>query len=65
MQKVFCIDCDEQITLNARAKLGQRIVCPHCGTDLEVIGVDPIELDWAYDMSWDEDEDEEDDEDDW
>lgn len=65
MQKIFCIDCDEQITLNARPKLGQRIVCPHCGTELEVIGLDPLELDWAYDMSWDEDEDEYDDEDDW
>jgi alpha-aminoadipate carrier protein LysW len=65
MQKIFCIDCDEQITLSARPNLGQRIVCPHCGTELEVIGVDPIELDWAYDMSWDEDEDEYDDKDDW
>jgi hypothetical protein len=28
--------------------------------DLEVISVEPLELDWAYDWSW-EDEEEEDD----
>jgi hypothetical protein len=38
---------------------GQKVICPHCDADLEVISVEPLELDWAYDWSW-EDEEEED-----
>lgn len=40
-----------------RAALAQRFTCPHCGVDLELISEDPLELDWAYDWSWDEDQD--------
>ena len=43
----------------------QRLCCPHCGVYLEVISEDPLELDWAYDWSWDEDQDLCDAEDDW
>jgi hypothetical protein len=39
------------------------LVCPHCEADLEVISVDPLEIDWFYDWSWEEDDEEE--EDDW
>jgi lysine biosynthesis protein LysW len=60
MPSTFCPDCDEKIVLN-RAVVGQTLTCPHCSADLEVIGIDPLELDWSYDWSWDEDEEEEDD----
>ena len=60
MTRVYCPDCDERITFNPRAKLGLRFNCPECDAELEVISVDPLEIDWAYDYSWDEDEDEED-----
>jgi lysine biosynthesis protein LysW len=58
MANVYCPDCDEKIVLNPRIRLGQKVVCPHCGADLEVIGTDPPELDWVYDWSYEEDEDE-------
>jgi alpha-aminoadipate carrier protein LysW len=48
MITVFCIDCDRPIKLESRPTEGELILCPSCGTDLEVIGVDPVELDWAY-----------------
>jgi alpha-aminoadipate carrier protein LysW len=63
MTKAYCPDCDGRITLNPSVKLGQKLSCPHCDAELEVIGVDPLELDWAYDWSWDEDEEDEDNED--
>jgi lysine biosynthesis protein LysW len=60
MASAYCPDCDEKIVLNPHVRLGQKLACPHCAADLEVIGVDPLELDWAYDWSHEEDEEEED-----
>lgn len=59
MPRAYCPECDEQITFNPHPRLGQKFSCPHCAADLEVIGLDPLELDWAYDWSDDgwEDED--------
>jgi lysine biosynthesis protein LysW len=60
MASTYCPDCDEKIVLKTTPEVGQRITCPHCESELEVISVDPLELDWAYDWEW-EDEEEEDD----
>ncbi len=72
MAIAFCPDCEESISLGPRPKVGQRISCPHCNAELEVIDTSPLELDWAYDGpedDWDEeewdDEDEDDEDDDW
>jgi lysine biosynthesis protein LysW len=57
MAHAFCPDCDGGIRLNPNVSLGQQLVYPHCDAELEVIGVDPLELDWAD--SWtDRDRDE-------
>ena len=64
MGSAYCPDCDGRIVLNPHANLGQKLTCPHCDAELEVISLNPLELDWAYDWSWDEDEEDED-EDDW
>ncbi len=53
-------DCAGRIQFNPHATLGQKLACPHCGFELEVIATDPLELDWAYDWSWDDEEEEED-----
>ncbi len=64
MAVAYCPDCEGKISISSEAAVGQRITCPHCDTDLEVISVEPLELDWAYDWSWeDEDETASDDED--
>ena len=59
MVSACCPDCDGDIILNPTPKVGKGLTCPHCGADLEVIGVDPVELDWAYEESdedWGDDE---------
>jgi lysine biosynthesis protein LysW len=48
MYTVFCIDCEKPIRLESQPKQGEIIVCPSCGTELEVINVEPTELDWVY-----------------
>jgi lysine biosynthesis protein LysW len=57
MASAYCPDCDENIHLRS-PKVGQKLFCPNCETEVEVISVDPLDLDWAYDSSYDEDMDE-------
>lgn len=47
MENSYCPDCDEGVEIR-KAQVGQKLFCPHCGTELEVIGTDPLDLDWAY-----------------
>lgn len=53
-----CPDCGDMITLKTEPRIGGRMSCPFCRTELEVIDIDPLELDWAYDDPGDEDWDE-------
>ena len=48
MRTVFCIDCEQAISLDSRLTVGEIITCSNCGTDMEVISVEPTELDWVF-----------------
>jgi len=37
---------------------GELVSCEECGTDLEVVGLDPVELDIVEEEDVDDDEDE-------
>lgn len=64
-----CLDCGHDISLGAEPWIGQPIRCQNCGVQLEVINVEPLELDWVFlepaelendwDWDWPEDEDRE------
>ncbi|HMN27931.1 MAG TPA: hypothetical protein PKE45_07225 [Caldilineaceae bacterium] len=56
MATATCIECDEEIAISGRPRLGMKVVCAHCGAQLEVVNLAPLEVDWAY-----EDDDEDDD----
>ena len=45
----FCVHCEYRLDLGRRPQEGQRVHCPHCGAYLEIISVEPLELDWVYD----------------
>jgi alpha-aminoadipate carrier protein LysW len=47
------------VFVDSDADKGDSLSCDECGTDLEIVGLDPIELDIVED---DEDGDEDDDE---
>jgi len=54
-----CPECDAEIEVGAfDVDKGDLISCPDCGSNLEVIGLAPVELE----MADDEDDDDEDDE---
>ncbi|HMK08980.1 MAG TPA: lysine biosynthesis protein LysW [Anaerolineales bacterium] len=41
MNSVTCPECAATIPLDATTEVGEIIVCPECGVDLEVTGLDP------------------------
>ena len=41
-----CPECDAEITL-VDVMQGEIVVCPDCGVDLEVVGLEPLTLDLA------------------
>ena len=59
VEKAECPSCGYKVIVGSNPRLGQLIKCQSCSSELEVVSLDPVELDWPYD----EDEfDEEDDE---
>jgi alpha-aminoadipate carrier protein LysW len=52
-----CPDCDADVHVDTDADKGDVVSCEECGTDLEVVGLDPVELD-IVEEDYDEDEDE-------
>jgi lysine biosynthesis protein LysW len=49
MVKAECPACNTNVNLGGKPKMGQRLKCNSCGTELEVVWLDPVELDWPYD----------------
>ena len=48
MANARCNVCDEEIMAGLKVQFGQRLNCPACKAVLEVVGLDPIEVDWLY-----------------
>lgn len=56
-----CPMCGETVRLKSTAKKGDIIYCQKCDAELEVINLDPVELDWPlYDYADDNFEDDDD-----
>ena len=54
-----CPECDADVHVDTDTDKGETVSCEECGTDLEVVGLDPVELDIVEeDLDDDEDEDE-------
>jgi alpha-aminoadipate carrier protein LysW len=47
MPRGTCPECDSEVQVDEEADKGDVVDCPDCGTTLEVVGLDPIELDVA------------------
>ena len=41
MSTVSCIECAAEIVLAENTEVGEIIVCPDCGVDLEVTALEP------------------------
>ena len=52
-----CPECEADVHVDTDADKGEIVDCEECGIQLEVVGLDPVELD-VVDEDLDEDEDE-------
>ena len=50
-----CPECEADVHVDTDADKGDTVSCDECGTELEIVGLDPVELDIV-----EEDDDEED-----
>ena len=46
---IECIECGVRSEYRGKIKLGVRLTCPECQTWMQVVSLDPIEVDWFYD----------------
>jgi alpha-aminoadipate/glutamate carrier protein LysW len=53
-----CPECDADVHVDMDTDKGEIVSCEECGTDLEVVGLDPVELDIVEEEDYDEEEDE-------
>ena len=49
MQTAVCPECGKNVTVGPEPKMGKMVTCKNCGTDLEIVWLDPLELDWPLD----------------
>jgi alpha-aminoadipate carrier protein LysW len=54
-----CPECDADVHVDTDADKGDIMSCEECGTDLEVVGLDPVELDIVEEDDVADDEEEE------
>jgi alpha-aminoadipate carrier protein LysW len=47
MSTVTCPECEAEITLEKGTEVGEIIVCPDCGVDLEVVSLTPAAVELA------------------
>ena len=49
-----CPDCEAEVHVDLDADKGDTVTCDECATQLEVVGLDPVELDIAEDDAADD-----------
>jgi lysine biosynthesis protein LysW len=60
MLAASCPECEAKINFDSPLEVGERVFCPECDIELEVISAKPMTLDYALDdEDWEEDWDEE------
>jgi alpha-aminoadipate carrier protein LysW len=59
MAKTYCPNCDAVISID-KPKMSATVRCRECDTQLEVISIDPFEVDFPldYEEDWGDDSDE-------
>ena len=59
MPTAVCPECDEEVFVDAESEQGETVSCEECGAELEIVGLDPIELDIYEQGEYDKVDDEE------
>ena len=54
-----CPECDADVHVDTDADKSDVVSCEECGAELEIVGLDPVELDIVEEADIDDDEEEE------
>jgi alpha-aminoadipate carrier protein LysW len=46
MQSAECPQCGSEVSVGSQPRIGKLVECKNCGAELEVVWLDPLELDW-------------------
>lgn len=57
MPRGTCPECEADVQVDEDVDKGDIVECPDCGAQLEVVGLDPIELDLILEEEEEEEED--------
>ena len=55
-----CPECDADVHVDTDADKGDTVSCEECGTELEIVGLDPVELDIVEEEDFGDEDEEED-----
>jgi alpha-aminoadipate carrier protein LysW len=53
-----CPECEADVHVDTDTDKGESVSCEECGVELEVVGLDPLELDIVEEDDLDDDDDE-------
>ncbi len=53
-----CPECDADVHVDTDADKSDVVSCEECGAELEIVGLDPVELDIVEETDFDDDEEE-------
>lgn len=54
-----CPECEAEVHVDVETDKGDTLTCSECSSTLEVVGLDPVELDLSAEEDLDDDDDEE------
>lgn len=57
MPTATCPECEADVHVDTDADKGDTVTCEECTTQLEIVGLDPVELDIVDDEDADDDVD--------
>ena len=54
MTKPVCLDCDRPLLIAATLNIGDTFSCRHCQSELELVSIKPLKVDWPHDDTYDD-----------
>jgi len=60
MNSAECISCGNEVAFQVTPQMGMLVKCSKCDAQLEVVWLDPMEVDWPFDDDYGDDDDDED-----
>jgi hypothetical protein len=45
---IRCIECGVKSRYRGQIALGTKVTCPECETWMQVVSLDPVQVDWIY-----------------